>query len=54
MAIRVRIVDHTCVALCAAKSEPLKDDLYLDDNVHYALFQKFESDFIKMGFMKKR
>lgn len=52
MAIRVRIQDGHYVALCAAKSEPLPDDLYLDDNVHYALSNKFESDFKKMGFWK--
>lgn len=52
MAIRVRKTGKKLVALCAAKSEPMEGDLYLDDNVHHALSNKFEDDFRKMGFLK--
>ncbi len=44
MAIRVRSVDGTLIALCAAETDPLPDDLYLDDAVHYALAAKFARD----------
>ena len=46
MAIRVRRhKDGQLVALCAAKSTVQKNDLYLDDEVHYALAQKFWRDY---------
>ena len=51
MAIRIRKIKGTTVALCAAKSKPKKGDLYLDDACHHALTIKFESDFRKMEFM---
>ncbi len=44
MAIRVRNVEGTLIALCAAETDPLPDDLYLDDAVHYALAAKFAKD----------
>ena len=53
MAIRVRRVNGKLIALCAAKTKPRKDDMYLDDNVHHALTAKFESDFKKMGMLKE-
>ena len=63
MAIRVRKVklsqskpggiEWSYVALCAARTSPAEGDLYLDDNIHHALSQKFEADFRKMGFFKK-
>ena len=40
------------IALCAAESLPKKNDLYLDDNMHHALSEKFTKDFESMGFMK--
>jgi len=49
MAIRIRKKDGGYVALCAAKSEPKRGDLYLDDNIHHALTKKFENDFKSMG-----
>ena len=52
MAIRIRWIDNHCRALCAAESQPQPGDLYLDDNVHHALSDKFEADFRKMGFIK--
>ena len=52
MAIRIREVNGKTVALCAAKTQPQKGDLYLDDNVHYALSTKFGLDFKEMGFLK--
>ena len=46
MAIRVRRLSDDClVALCAAKSQPQNRDLYLNDEVHYALAQKFWRDY---------
>lgn len=44
MAIRIRIVDGTTVALCAVESDPLPGDVYLDDTAHYALAAKFAQD----------
>lgn len=52
MAIRIRELNGKCVALCAAESDPESGDIYLDDRIHHALTNKFEADFIKMGFMK--
>lgn len=44
MAIRLRTVDGVMVALCAVESDPMPDDLYLDDAHHYALAAKFSED----------
>lgn len=52
MAIRIREVNGKIVALCAAKSEEQKGDVYLNDGQHEALGTKFKSDYIKMGFIK--
>jgi hypothetical protein len=49
MAIRLREVDGRLVALCAALTTPQEDDIYLDDNVHYALACKFARDHLKHG-----
>lgn len=48
MAIRLRIVDGTMVALCAARSVEKPDDIYLDDEAHGALSYKFAADFDAM------
>ena len=53
MAIRLRKINGKLVALCAAKSEPQIGDIYLDDNIHHALTQKFERDFKNMGFLRE-
>jgi len=45
VAIRLRIVDGVAVALCAAKSHPKPGDIYLDDDLHYALSQKYWRDY---------
>ena len=45
MAIRIRRCVKGLVALCAAETEKKKGDLYLDDEVHYALTEKFMEDF---------
>jgi hypothetical protein len=45
MAIRLRIVDGTQVALCAAKTLPQEGDIYLDDAWHYAISQKYWRDY---------
>lgn len=41
MAIRLRKVNGSLVALCAAETDPKEGDTYLDDGVHYALAAKF-------------
>ena len=53
MAIRIRIVNGHTVALCAATTEPKKNDLYLDDNVHHALSTKFGLDWFEEGRVDK-
>lgn len=50
MAIRIRYIDGSYAALCAAESEPQEGDIYLNDGIHTALTKKFEADFSKMGF----
>ena len=46
MAIRIRDRgDGVLIALCAAKTQPEEGDLYLDDEVHYALSQKYWRDY---------
>ena len=52
MAIRIRVVNGEAVALCAAKTEAEKGDIYLDDFTHHALTTKFGLDFESEGFMK--
>jgi len=49
MAIRIRKINGRLKALCVAKSRPKKDDIYLDDNIHHALKEKFYEDFKKEG-----
>jgi hypothetical protein len=44
MAIRIRTVDGLRVALCAAETDPMPGDVYLDDASHYALAAKFSRD----------
>ncbi len=44
MSIRIRTVGDTRVALCAAETDELPGDLYLDDADHYALAAKFAKD----------
>lgn len=44
MSIRLRRVDGQLVALCAARSVEKPGDIYIDDEVHYALAQKFALD----------
>lgn len=45
MAIRLREIDGTMIALCAVESNSSEGDIYLDDNVHYALATKFQQDY---------
>ncbi len=45
MSIRLRIVDGTHVALCAAKTEAEEGDIHLDDAWHEALAAKFWRDY---------
>lgn len=44
MAIRLRMVNGTLVALCAAETDEQPGDVYLDDAAHYALAAKFALD----------
>lgn len=44
MAIRLRTVNGLRVALCAAETDPMLGDIYLDDGEHYALAAKFSRD----------
>lgn len=44
MAIRIRTVDDTLIALCAAETDHQGGDLYLNDAAHYALAAKFAQD----------
>lgn len=53
MAIRIRKIDGVTVALCANKTKPVREDIYLDDNAHHALTTKFSLDFHVMGFLKE-
>ncbi len=45
MAIRLRKVEGTLIALCAAETDPMPDDVYLDDGQHYAIAAKFWRDY---------
>ncbi len=45
MAIRLRTVSGTKVALCAAKTFAEEGDIYLDDGWHYAISQKYWQDY---------
>ena len=53
MAIRIRKIGDEIVALCAAKHKYQEGDLYLNDNIHHALTNKFHNDFKEMGFLKE-
>lgn len=52
MAIRIRKVKNkkatggfSYVALCAAGTKSKSGDLYLDDSIHHALYEKFHADY---------
>lgn len=45
MAIRLRQVDGTLIALCAVETDEMPGDVYLDDGQHYALSAKFWRDY---------
>lgn len=49
MSIRMRRVGSTLVALCAARSIEKHGDVYLDDEQHHALAEKFSRDFAAEG-----
>jgi len=50
MAIRLRVVDGTLIAICAARSVEQPGDVYLDDGAHHALADKFAEDFGSEGY----
>lgn len=45
MAIRIREVDGTTIAICAAMSEEKEGDIYIGDAEQYALSMKFHEDY---------
>lgn len=45
MAIRLRKVEGILIALCAAETDKIPGDVYLDDDQHYALSAKFWRDY---------
>ncbi len=52
MAMRLRQKsDGYWEALCAANSEPMPDDVYIDDSQDHAIRQKLEADWRSEGFM---
>lgn len=53
MAIRIRKFKGHTIAVCAAKTKARKGDIYLDDNAHHALTNKFAWDWYRMGFVGK-
>lgn len=53
MAIRVRNINGTIIAICAAKSQSKEGDIYLDDSIHHALSTKFTVDFASEGLMTR-
>ncbi len=53
MSIRIRVVEGSTVALCAARTEIQEGDIYLDDNAHHALASKFAADWLGNGLLDK-
>lgn len=53
MAIRIRKIDGTVIAICAAISVEKEGDIYLDDNAHHALSTKFGLDWHSEGLLDK-
>ncbi len=49
MSIRLRKVNGILIAFCAARSVEKPGDIYLDDNAHHALAEKFARDFYSEG-----
>lgn len=49
MAIRVRVINGATIALCAVETDPMTDDIYLDDAVDHALRVKFVRDYKSEG-----
>jgi hypothetical protein len=45
VAIRLRTVDGVRVALCAAETDQMPGDVYLDDADHHALSAKWAQDY---------
>lgn len=50
MSIRLRTVSGVLVACCAARTVEKAGDVYLDDNQHHALAEKFAADFQSEGY----
>lgn len=50
MSIRLRHVNGLTIAVCAARSVSKAGDVYLNDEQHAALYEKFADDFRSEGF----
>ena len=53
MAIRIRKIGDRTIAICAARSIPKEGDVYLDDAIHHALYEKFARDFKDEGIVDR-
>ncbi len=53
MAIRLRKINDEMIALYAVESDQKLGDIYLDDNIHYALATKFQQDY-NLGYGDER
>ena len=53
MAIRLRVADGEYVALCAAKTQEEKGDIYLHDGWHYAISRKYWQDYEEINIEDK-
>ena len=53
MAIRLRTVNGVKVALCAAKTLAVPGDIYLDDDWHYTISQKYWRDYDEIDIVDK-
>lgn len=51
MSIRLREIEGSWIAICAARSVEKPGDIYLDDGMHHALAVKFGLDFAEEGLM---
>ncbi len=51
MAMRLRVIDGTLVALCAAKTQPEPGDLYLDDAQDHVIRVKIQADWDSEGLL---
>lgn len=53
MSIRMRKIGDRLIAICAARSVEMSGDIYLDDEQHHALAEKFSEDFGSEGWCSR-